>query len=178
MSNLDRLKASISVYMEHFTAYDYIAYAWLALLFFAMILLSILVARRGPVFSIFILMLSLVLLFAGPFILKHYLDRYLRPSLSTLIEVKKLNFSDALMVTGSIKNISKKSFSICRVDISVIENSDNSVKVFLNQLKPLRKKTIVVDETIELNMTKDFRAVFDGYRYLKNINVSINSECY
>lgn len=178
MSNLDRLKASILVYIDHFTTYDYIAYAWLAFLFFITILLSILMAKKSPIFSILIFMISLMLLLIGPFVLKHYLNEHLRPSFSTLIETKKLNFSDTLIVTGSVKNISKNSFSICKIDVAVLKSSDNSIENLLSRLKPLRKKTIVIDEVIETNRTKEFKAIFDGYRFLEDVNISLKSECY
>jgi len=178
VSKIDAFKASILNYANHFSMYDYGAYAWLILLFFVTILLSILVAKKSPIFSILILLLSLALLFAGPFILKNYLDKSLRPSISKTIEVKKLNFSNSLIVTGDVTNVSKKNFSICSIDITVLKNSDNEIKNFINQLKPLRKQTISIDKLIEVNTTKEFRVVFDNYTYSNDINVSIKSECY
>jgi hypothetical protein len=158
--------------------YDYAAYAWLILIFFVTILLSILVAKKSPVFSILILMLSLGLLSAGPFVVKHYLDKYLRPSLSQPVLVKKLSFSDTLIVTGSVTNQSKKSFSTCKVNVSVLKDSKNNIKNFINQLKPLLKQSIFINKPIEVNATKEFRVVFDSYTYADDINVSIKSECY
>lgn len=178
MQNIDAIKASILNYIHHFSIYDYAAYAWLVLLFFVTVLLSIMVARRSPVFSILILLLSIVLLFAGPFVLKHYLDDFIRPTKSNIEEVKKLNFSQTLIVLGSVKNISKKNFSMCEIQISVSKQDKNNIKNFINQLKPLRKKTISIKEPIEVNATKEFRVVFDNYSYTNDINTSINSKCY
>ncbi len=178
MSSIDTFKVSILNYVNHFTMYDYASYAWLILLFFVTILLSILVARRSPLFSVLILLISLAILFAGPFVLKDQLDKYLRPSINKTLEVKKLNFSDSLIVMGNIKNVSKKEFSLCSINISLIKNSDNNIKYFINKLKPLRKQTISINDPIEVNTTKEFRVVFDRYTYSKDINVSIKSQCY
>jgi hypothetical protein len=92
--------------------------------------------------------------------------------------VKKLQFSDSLIVTGEVQNLSKKDFSQCTIDIKVVKDSKNSVKNFINQLKPLRKKTIFMEDIIEVNATKDFRVVFDAYTYKNDINISTKSECY
>lgn len=178
MLKIDAIKASILNYVNHFGMYDYIAYAWLILLFFVTILLAILVARKSPTFSILIVIISLALLFVGPFVLKHYLDIFIRPTIDKVIEVKKLTFSNTLIVTGSLTNVSTKSFSTCSVDINVLKHSSNDIKNFVNQLKPLLKKTIFIDKSIDINETKELRVVFDGYNYKKDINVSIKSECY
>ncbi len=178
MSKLDGLKAYILNYLHHFSTYDYIAYAWLILLFFVAVLLSIVVAKRSPIFSLLIVILSLLLLFVGPFVLKHYLDQYLRASSTQTILVKKLNFSNTLIVTGSITNLSKKSFSTCKIDVDVLKSSTSSIKNFVNRLKPLLKKSISIDEPMKRDATKEFRVVFDNFTYSKDINISIKSECY
>ncbi|HIP45868.1 MAG TPA: DUF2393 domain-containing protein [Sulfurospirillum arcachonense] len=178
MSKIDTFKASILNYVHHFSMYDYAAYAWLILIFFVTILLSILVAKKSPIFSILILMLSLGLLFAGPFVLKHYLDMYLRPSSAQPILIKKLSFSDTLIVTGLVTNQSKKIFTTCKIDVSVLKTSKSDIQNFINQLKPLLKQSISIDRLIEVNATEEFRVVFDRYTYTEDINVSIDSECY
>ena len=178
MSKIDTFKASILNYLHHFSMYDYAAYAWLILIFFVTILLSILVAKKSPILSVLILMLSLGVLFAGPLVLKHYLNKYLRPSLSQPILVKKLSFSDTLIVTGALTNQSKKSFSTCKVNISVLKSSESKIQNFINQLKPLLNQSISIDKPIEVNATKEFRVVFDRYTYPDDINISIKSECY
>jgi len=123
-------------------------------------------------------MLSLGLLFAGPFVLKHYLDMYLRPSSAQPILIKKLSFSDTLIVTGLVTNQSKKIFTTCKIDVSVLKTSKSDIQNFINQLKPLLKQSISIDRLIEVNATEEFRVVFDRYTYTEDINVSIDSECY
>ena len=178
MSKIDAFKASILNYANHFTMYDYVAYTWLVLLFFVAILLSILVAKKSPIFSILILILSLSLLFVGPFILKYYLDQYLRASSSQTTLIKKLNYSDTLIVNGIVTNLSKKSFSTCSINVSVLKNSKSDIQKFINKLKPLLKQSISIDEPIEVNATKEFRVIFDNYKYFKDVNISVKSDCY
>ena len=110
--SIEALKVSIMNYITHFSMYDYVAYAWLILLFFITILLATVLSKKTPFFSVFLLIVSLVLLFVGPFVLKHYLDKTLRPTKIEINLVQKLNFSDTLIVDGYITNLSKRKFSI------------------------------------------------------------------
>lgn len=175
---LEALKTSALNYMSHFTMYDYMAYAWLILLFFVFILLSIFLAKKKLLISILMFMISLAILFFGPFVLKHYLDIFLRPTEIKNIQMKKLNFTDALIVTGEIKNISKMSFSLCGVNVSVLKASSSALENFANSLKPLLNKSMFLDKTLDINETKEFRVVFDYYTYDKDINISVQTECY
>lgn len=178
MGKIDAIKASILYYANHFSMYDYAAFAWLILIFFVSILLAIIVAKKSPIFSVIIIIFSLSILFIGPFMVKHYLNKLLRPSQNITLEVKKLQFSDSLIVNGNIKNISKNNYSTCKVNILVVKSSKSDVQKFINKLKPLREKTIFIDNVVEVNATKEFRVVFDNYTYSNDINISINSECY
>lgn len=176
--DLNALKISAINYLNHFTMYDYIAFSWLIIIFFIFLLLSIFLAKKNALISIVVLLISLALLFAGPFVIKHYLDQYLRANQTTTTMVKKLNFSDAMIVEGEVKNISKKPFSICSIQISILKNSSGNIQKFLNQLKPLRKQSISINSPIDVNMSETFRIVFDGYTDSEDVNVSIKSECY
>ena len=60
MAKLDAFKASLLNYVHHFSMYDYIAYAWLILIFFVTILLAIMVAKKSPTFSILILIKKII----------------------------------------------------------------------------------------------------------------------
>ena len=178
MQNASSFKTSFLYYIDNFSVYDYVAFAWLIVIFFLTVLLAILIAKKSPIFSIVTLFLALTFLFAAPFIIKHYLDKFVRPSLSEIVSIKKLNFSDTLIVDALVSNISKNSFSKCKISVSVVKKSDSKMESFLNQLKPLRKRTIFISEPIDINTSRDIRVVFDGYPYNKEINATVSSECY
>jgi len=178
VSKIDTFKSYIITYINHFSIYDYVAYAWLILLFFIALLLAIVIAKKRPVISILIVLISLTLLIGGPFVIKKYLDEYLRPTQNTTVLVKKLTFSKALVVTVEVKNISKQNYSICNTEVSVLKSGNGYIQNTINKLKPLRKQTISIEEPLDVNATKDLRVVFDNYTYEKDINVSISSVCY
>jgi hypothetical protein len=176
--NIDALKTSILNYVSHFTMYDYVAYAWLILTFFIAILLSILLAKKSMLFSMITLVFSLTLLVVGPFILKSVLDNFLRPTVAIVKDQKKLTFSDVLIINVELTNLSKKDYSICFVDTSVVKYSNSSITSFFNTLKPLRKKSISLDTPIKAGQKEEFNVVFYNYDYEGDINASVKSECY
>lgn len=178
MQNVSSLKTSFLYYIDNFSMYDYVAFAWLAVLFFLAILLSIVIVKKSPMLSLLVFFLALLMFFTTPFIIKHYLDKFVRPSLSEIVSVKKLNFSDTLIVDTLVTNISKKSFHSCRILVSIVEYSDSKIKNFLSRLKPLRQQTISINEAIDVNRSKDIKIIFDGYSYNKEINATVNSQCY
>lgn len=176
--NFDAIKSSILLYVNHFGMYDYIAFAWLIFTFFIALLLSIVLAKRSVLLSIFILLFALVLIGAGPFALKKVLDNYLRASNTTISLFKKLNFTNVLIINGEVNNLSKKSFSTCTLDASVYKQSTNNIKQFINQLKPIRKKSILLNKSIESNQSEEFQITFYNFDYDQDVNVSVSSECY
>lgn len=172
------LKISMMNYINHFSMYDYVAYSWLILIFFVLILLATVLSKKSILLSIVMFFLSLCLLLAGPFTIKHYLDVYLRASNAQTTLVKKLNFSDSLIVQGKVKNISKNPFAICFVNISILKVEEGYIANLLNQLKSFKNMSISIDKPIDVNSSESFRVVFDGYTYNEDVNVSIKSECY
>ena len=158
--------------------YDYIAYAWLILVFFVFILLSIVLVKRSALISVLLLFFSLGILFIGPFVLKHYLDEYFRSSSVVIENHKKLHFSDIMIINGHISNHSNNSFHICDLSVAINKTDTSKLQKILNKLKPFRKKTILLQENIDVNSTAPFRMVIENYTYEKDVNVSAKAVCY
>jgi hypothetical protein len=143
-----------------------------------MILLATVLSKKSQIISLFFLFVSLGLLFAGPFVLKNYLDKALRQTKVETTLVKKLNFSNTLIVQGNIINLSKRKLSICSLHVDVVRNGKNSLQEFVNKLKPIRKRTMILDRSLDINDSIDFRVVFENFFNEKDFNVSIESSCY
>ncbi|MDN5377346.1 MAG: hypothetical protein PWQ42_642 [Sulfurospirillum sp.] len=158
--------------------YDYIAFAWLVLTFFIALLLSIILTKKSALAAVITFLFSLILISVGPFILKKYLDDFLRPSKTQIISYKKLHFSDVLVIQGEVTNISKHPFEFCSLSASVFKTSQNSLKQTIYKLKPLRKKSILLQKHLQVGDLENFEIVFYDFTYPNDINVSVNSECY
>ncbi len=175
---MTELKFSILEYIQNLGLYDYLAFAWLFLTFLILIILSIIIMKKAIKTSMFVLLLSLILLLIGPFFIKHYLNKTLRRVDTRSIQFQKLNFSNTLIVNYKIKNLSKKSFKECEIHITVYRPSASKLKLFLNKLKPIEQKTILIKEPINANDFADKRFVFDNFSYNRDINVSVEAQCY
>ncbi len=176
--NIETLKVSLLNYINHFTIYDYFAYAWLILLFFTLLVLAIMLSKKTPLFSVFLVLLSFTLLFVGPFALKSYLDNTLRKTEVSTKNVQKLHFTNTLIVQGEVKNLSKRELNLCSIDVKVIKLGKNSFQNFLNRLKPIRKKSITLKKRLDINSSIEFKVVFDNFNYTKEFNTSLSSKCY
>lgn len=175
---MNELKSSILTYINHFGIYDYIAYAWLILTFLILIFLSLLLIKKSTKLSIIMILFSFLLLFIGPFALKYFLDKTIRPVKIEHLRYKKLHFSNTLIVDSDIKNISKKPYTLCQIETKIYRYSKSKFKTFINRLKPIKYMTILKRVELKAGETMSNRAVFYNFSYSYDINTSVIAECY
>jgi len=77
-----------------------------------------------------------------------------------------------------VTNVSKHPFEFCSLSASVFQTSQNSLKQTIYKLKPLRKKSILLQKHLQVGDLENFEIVFYDFTYPNDINVSVNSECY
>ncbi len=172
------LKFSILNYIHNLSLYDYLAFVWLFLTFLVLVILAIIIMKKATKTSMFILLLSLFLLLIGPFIIKNYLNKTLRTVDTSDVKFQKLHFSNTLIVDYKIKDLSKQDFKECEVQIKVYKPSPSKIKLFVNRLKPIEQRTILLKEHIKAGDFIQKRSVFDNFVYNKDINVSVQAQCY
>lgn len=172
------LKTSIQTYISHMQTYDYLAFGWLFLLFFLFFILALILIRRKPFLSLFILLVDISVVGVSPFAIKWYLDDKLRGNESQTTLVKQLQFSDTLIVEGSVKNISDIDFTTCLTHVKVIKPDNNKYKSFLLALKPIRNQSILLEMPPARGQETPFRVLFEPFRYGGDFNVTVNAECY
>jgi len=172
------LKISILTYIHNLGLYDYIAFAWLLITFFVLLILAIITIKRFTKLSMFLLLLSMVLLIIGPFSIKYYLGKTIRTVSINSIKFQKLNFSNTLIVDYNVENRSKKTFKLCEIKTIVYKKSQSKIKLFLNQLKPIALRTILLKEKIAPGNFVSKRLVLNNFTTNQDINVSIEAQCY
>ncbi|AHJ11520.1 DUF2393 family protein [Sulfurospirillum multivorans] len=177
--NIDALKLSLLTYVKHFGLYDYLAFGWLLFTFLALIILASLIAKKSSVASLFMIIIALILLVVSPFFIKLKLSEITRATTTEISLVKKLTFSDSLIVEGSITNHSTKDFSLCLVHTTVFKQTDaQGIKAFINRLKPIANQSILVKQTLLKEGVMEFQSVFDDFVYSGDVNASLSAECY
>jgi hypothetical protein len=175
---LQNLKQSLIDYLNALTIYDYAAFGWLLFLFLIILTLAILLGRKRPTLAISLIMITIVLMFVAPFGIKFFLDKTVRKVEIVTEKISKLHFASSLIISGHVVNDGKVPFKKCRINAKVFKISENKYKNILNNLKPLRNKTIVVDKNISQGESAMFKIVFENFTYAKEYNVSLSGECY
>ncbi|WP_041956098.1 DUF2393 family protein [Sulfurospirillum arsenophilum] len=177
--NTDALKLSLLTYIKHFGLYDYLAFGWLIFTFLVLIILASLIAKRSSVASLLLIIFALVLLIVSPLFIKIKLEETLRATSTEVSMVKKLTFSDSLIVEGTIYNNSNKDFTLCLVQTSIIKQIDaQGLKAFINRLKPITNQSIFVKKDLPKEGIMEFQSVFDNFKYSGDVNATLKAECY
>ncbi len=175
---IKQLKQSLIDYSNSLTIYDYVAFGWLFFLLFALLALSITLSKKRPRCAIILIILTLILIFTAPVAIKLFLDKTVRKVVILDQNHTELNFSKSLIVTGMVQNLGKVEFHKCYINTKIVKLSQNKYMNLLNSLKPIRKKSIIVQRDIAYGESKEFKVVFEKFRYPKEYNVTISAECY
>ena len=175
---LSKIKESLIDYIHALTIYDYAAFGWLLLLFFIILVLAILLGRKKPTLAISLIMITILLMFVAPFGIKYFLDKTVRKVEVVTDDISQLHYAASLIITGHLLNDGKVPYQKCRINAKVFKVSKNKYRNILNNLKPLRNKTIVMEKNISQGEEAVFKIVFENFRYSKEYNVSVSGGCY
>ncbi|MDD3323562.1 MAG: DUF2393 family protein [Sulfurospirillaceae bacterium] len=172
---IDALKTSMLFYIRHMELYDYLAFMWLFATFFITLILVAIIIKKSPPISFFLVIVSIALFCVGPFVLKEKLNEKYRSVEIEDVNLKKLNFSNTLIATGTLHNRSQKNFTTCLVQTSIFKKND---KNYMQILKPIEYQPMLLGEPLLLGDFIEFRVEFDDFSYESDINASIKAECY
>ncbi len=164
-------------FVSAMTLYDYLGMALLVLFFIFFIVLAVSL-RQKTAAAIFFSLLAFVTLLAGPFGVKEGFDELIRKTDTTISEYKKLNYSNALVVKGKLKNSGKIDFSRCKLHVRVLKVSDNKYMNYLNRLRPVATKTQPLDKALAKGDDISFDVIIDNFTYQNDFNVTAKGECY
>ncbi|MBE0495375.1 MAG: DUF2393 family protein [Campylobacterales bacterium] len=171
-------KHPLAIYISHFQMGDYIAFAWLVLLFFLFIFLAIVLAKKRPLGAIVIVLLDLMLLFGAPFAMKHYLDAALRSASVELLVVKQLLFTDTLLVQGTLHNTAPKDFAWCRVTLTITPKKEGTLLRYVSAFKPLHQESIFIQTPPARGEIVDFKTMIEPFRLDDTMEIMAKAECY
>jgi hypothetical protein len=158
--------------------YDYVAFGWLVLFIVMLLVFGLLFSKKKPKLAIVMIFTSFILLFIAPIGLKIILDKTVRH-----VEVLDqnhtfLNFSKALVVTGTLHNLGKTDLHRCYIKTKILKDEENKYLKFLYNLKPLRQRSIVKEANITKDSKESFKIVFEKFKYKKEYSVITSVECY
>ena len=169
------MKEKITTFINGLITYDYILFASVFGLFLLFLILAI-ILRKKLVLSIFLFLLSFIILFVGPTVGYKEMYKYLFKNSVTLTSQKRLTFTPAIVIKGSLKNESNFDFYRCKVTASVHKVSKNSFKNYIYGFKTLKKMSIIEDNIAKGN-TRIFKLIIEPFTYKRDYNISLKASC-
>jgi len=169
------MKSKITTFVNGLITYDYILFGAAFGLFILFVVLGI-ILRRKTILATFLIILSFSILFLVPTLGYVKMHEYLFKNTTVLTSQKKLNFTNAIVVKGTIKNDSKFHFKSCTISASALRVSKNKFKNYIYTFKPLAKMSIV-EEDIGVGEIREFKLFIEPFTYSKDYNVSVGSKC-
>lgn len=169
------LKEKVTTFVNELIVYDYILFGSAFFLFVLFIILAILL-RKKTILAIVLILLSFSILILGPTFGYIAMHEILFKNSTKLISQKRLSFTPAVVVNGTLTNESKFDFKSCKITASAYKVSKNPIKKYIYPLKPLKKMSIT-RENILKGESEDFKIIVEPFTYKKDYNISIEASC-
>jgi hypothetical protein len=169
------MKEKITAFIEGLIIYDYLLFGGVFLLFVLFIIIGIALRKKILLALLFILLAFSTLLIA-PTLGYIKMHEYLFKNSIKLISQKKLNFTEAVVVKGSVTNESKKEFESCKITASAYSITSNKYKNYLKKLKPFQSMSIVEYKILK-GETREFKIIVEPFTYSRDYNISLGADC-
>jgi len=144
-------------------------------LFLLFIILAILLRKKVGL-ALFFLLFGFILLFVGPTVGYVELHKYLFSSEVQILSQKRLVFTPAIVVRGSLKNVSKFDFKECKIVASVHKKSKNKLRNTIYQFKNIKKMSMI-ESDIPKGQLRNFKLIVEPFTYKKSYDISLKASC-
>jgi hypothetical protein len=124
-----------------------------------------------------LILFSLVFVFITPVFGYKQMHAYLFKNSIEILQTQKLEFSDAILVSGILNNESKKRFSSCKIRAGVYKVSHNIVLDMIYPINPFKKTTHNVDLNLSSGEEYHFKFFIEPFYYSKDYNISVKGYC-
>ncbi len=169
------MKEKIAIFIGNLIPYDYILFGVSFILFFLLIILGILL-RKHTFFALIFIILGFFILLLGPTLGYVKLHESLFKNSLLLLSQKRLEFTQAVVVKGSITNESRKPFTECKITANAYRVTSNKYKNYLKKLKPFQKMSII-ETDIQVSETRNFKIIVEPFTYKYDYNISLGADC-
>jgi hypothetical protein len=169
------MKVKIQSFIDGLIVYDYILFGSVLVLFVLFIVLAILLRRKLGL-AVFFVLIAFATFLLGPTLGYIGLHKFLFKNHTELIEQRKLNFSQAVVVKGRLFNDSNFDFKSCKITANAFRVTPNKYKNYIYKLKPFKKMSIV-EKDIKKGQTRDFKIIVEPFTYKRDYNISLEANC-
>lgn len=171
-----KLKSALQGFTDSLHTYDYILFAAFGALYLLILLLAIVLRKRAGL-SLSLVLIAFVVIIAGPVWGYTYTHGKLYKTEISEQAVKKLEFSEALIITGKLKNLGMQSYSRCVLTASAHKAPTNFLEEIVLPLKPFQNVSYFHEKVFPVNETYDFKLVMEPFTYSDEFNISIKADC-
>lgn len=165
----------ISKFINELIVYDYILFGTLFLLFILFVTLGILLRNRAAI-AIFLILFAFTQLVVGSTYGYLKMHEYLFKNETSITSQKKLNFTQAIVLYGSVKNMSQRDFLSCKITATVYKNTGNRVKDYIFRLKPVNRMSIIEDDIVK-DEEREFKMIIEPFTYGGDYNITLGAKC-
>jgi len=156
--------------------YDYVLFGISGALFLLVLFLAILLREKVGL-SLFLVLLSFIILIAGPIMGYNYIHANIYKTEISELTIKKLEFSQAVVIKGTLTNLGKVNFKKCEISSSAYKGASNFLEEIVFPLKPFMKRSIIEEEIIDINNSIDFKLLLEPFTYSNEYNISLKVNC-
>ncbi|EAJ6150465.1 MULTISPECIES: DUF2393 family protein [Campylobacter] len=177
--NVQYFREQMVFYTTHLHLIDFLLIA-LVVFFFIITLFIALIIRNKPAFAFMVIFLGILCSISIAYLGYFLIDTKVRSRITNLDHVQYFVYDTSLSVDYSLTNTSKKSFKYCKLNVEVFKKSDenNSFRDLLHNIKPLKSKSTIIEETINPNQTINFKTKFSDFKEGQNFDIKIYSKCF
>lgn len=169
------MNAKVAEFINNLVLYDYILFGAAFVLFLLFLILAI-VIRTKTVIAVLLVIIAFSTLVLTPTIGYIEMHNYIYKNSIDLTYHKKLQFTEAIVLKGTLKNESKLDFGNCKISAEAFKVTGDEYKDYLMKFKPIIKMSIT-EHNISKGESRDFKFILEPFTYKKDYNVSVEAMC-
>jgi len=173
---MNGLRTTVQSFVAGLHTYDYVFFSASATLFLLLLVLAILF-RHKLILSLILVLLSFSILIAGPIVGYNYVHTSLYKNEITDLEIKALEFSEAVVIKGHLTNLGQQAFSQCKISAKAYKGPTNFLEEIVLPFKPFLKMSILKKEPLEVNEGLNFKMILEPFTYTNDYNISVKASC-
>lgn len=173
---MSQLKVTLNAFVLTLHTYDYILFSISGALFILLLALAI-ILRKKTTISLILVLISFIIIIGGPIFGYRYVHSTLYKNEISQLQIKRLEFSEAVVIKGTLTNLGKQSFKNCSITASAYKAANGFLQELIYPLKPFKKMSILKDEDLDIDQSYDFKMILEPFTYSNEYNISIKAEC-
>ncbi|OHE07258.1 MAG: hypothetical protein A2513_10565 [Sulfurimonas sp. RIFOXYD12_FULL_33_39] len=165
----------VTEFIKELIIYDYMLFGGVLVVFLLFMILGI-VFRHKTVLALSLILFSFIFLIVGSIFGYIEMHKFLFKNTTAITSQKKLTFTKAVVIEGTIKNISKRDFQSCKITAKVYKLTPNEFKNYVLKLKPINKMSIIESDILK-DEEREIKIIVEPFVYVGDYNITLGADC-